>query len=258
MAELQTVIGRELIRLESVDSTNTYVRTMAGQGAAEGLAVIGREQTAGRGRRGRRFESAAGLGLYLSVLLRPQMPPEQAADLTAWAAVAVCEGIREGCGLTPRIKWTNDLVLNGKKLCGILTESVLDGQGGLDCTVLGLGVNVNHRPEQLGEEIRDMATSLAIELGHPVEMEPLIQCILRSLDDMYRRFPRDRAEFVTRYRALCLTPGNPVRLITPAGTREGYALDVDDRFRLLVRLADGSVEAVSTGEVSVRGMYGYV
>lgn len=252
------MIGQELIRLDTVDSTNTYVRRMAGQGAAEGLAVVSREQTAGRGRRGRSFESAAGLGLYLSVLLRPQTTPEQAADLTAWAAVAVCEGIREACGLLPRIKWTNDLVLGGKKLCGILTESVLDSQGRLDCTVLGIGINVNHRPDQLGEDIRHMATSLAAELGRPVDMEQLTQCVLRALDSLYRRFPQDRAHVAARYRALCLTPGNPVRLITPAGTREGYALDVDDRFRLLVRMADGDLETVSTGEVSVRGMYGYL
>ena len=258
MAGPNTLIGRELIRLECVDSTNTYVRRMAEQGAAEGLAVVSREQTAGRGRRGRSFESAAGLGLYLSVLLRPQMSPEQAADLTAWAAVAVCEGIREACGQEPRIKWTNDLVLNGKKLCGILTESVLDSRGGLACTVLGIGINVNHRPDQLGQDIRAMATSLATELGRPVDMEQLTQCVLDALDRMYAHFPHDRAAYVERYRTLCLTPGNPVRLITPAGSREGYALDVDDRFRLLVRLADGTVETVSTGEVSVRGMYGYL
>ena len=253
-----THIGHRLIRLDSVDSTNTYVRQLALQGQAEGLAVVSSEQTAGRGRRGRSFQSTKGLGLYLAVLLRPAVTPDQAADLTPWAAVAVCDGIQSACGVRPRIKWVNDLIPNGKKLCGILTESVLAPDGSLDCTVVGIGINVAHTPEDFDPDIRHMATSLAMELGHPVDATELARHILQALDRLYARFPQDNPAVAAQYRADCLTPGHEVRLVTPAGTQEAEALEVDDAFRLVVRLPDGTRQALCAGEVSVRGMYDYL
>lgn len=252
------MIGHKVIWLGSVDSTNTYIRQLAQQGEAEGLVVISNEQTAGRGRRGRTFQSTKGLGLYLSVLLRPSATPEQAADLTAWTAVAVCSGIQAACGVRPRIKWVNDLILNGKKLCGILTESILNSDGTLACTVVGVGVNVDHSPEDFHPDIRHMATSLSMELGRTIDRKALARHIIQALDDMYRQFPQGAQAWVEQYRADCLTPGNAVRLVTPTDSREAQALGIDESFRLLVRLPDGSQQAVSTGEVSVRGLYDYL
>ena len=200
-----------------------------------------------------------GCGLYLSLLLRPRLEPAAVTDFTAWVAVAVCDSIQAACGIRPRIKWTNDLVLNGKKLCGILTELGLESETNcLEYMVPGIGINVNHRPEDFSEDVRAIATSLAIELGHPVRRADLAAELIRALDRMYRSFPDNKQEYLDRYRADCLTPGNRVQLITPTSRQEATALAIDDDFRLVVELPDGARKALSAGEVSVRGMYGYV
>ncbi len=157
-------VGRELVCLETVDSTNTEVKRRAAAGAAEGLAVLAEEQTAGRGRRGRSFQSLSGKGLYLSVLLRPAVSLAELSQLTAWTAVAVCRGIQSCCGAEPQIKWTNDILLNGKKLCGILTELELEAESAaLSHVVVGLGVNVSQTAADFGPELADIATSLELE-----------------------------------------------------------------------------------------------
>lgn len=252
------IIGSRVLALDCVDSTNALARELAGQGEAQGLAVVSREQTGGRGRRGRSFQSVPG-GLYLSVLLRPELPPQQVADFTAWTAVAVCDGIQSACGVRPRIKWTNDLVLGDKKLCGILTELGLDQKTwALDHLVVGIGVNVNQREQDFHQEVRDIATSLSAYLGRPVDLEELCAHILHALDEMYAVYPQGRQRYLEQYRADCLTIGRPVRLITPAAAREAFAAGIDEEFRLVVQLPDGTTEAVATGEASVRGMYGYI
>lgn len=252
-------VGSRLLCLDSVDSTNTEVKRRAAQGAAEGLVILSRHQSAGRGRAGRSFHSPDQLGLYLSALLRPPLSVREVVHFTAWTAVAVCDGIQAACGLRPQIKWTNDLVLGGKKLCGILTELGLDQQTGhLDYLVVGVGVNVNHSPADFPEDIRSMATSLSMELGRPTDHISLAAHIIRALDRMYARFPGDKSAYLEQYRADCLTVGKPVRLITPASSRDAVALGIDDEFRLLVEYPDGTTQAVSTGEVSVRGLFGYV
>lgn len=253
------LIGSRLLCLDSVDSTNTEARRRAALGAPEGLVILSDHQTAGRGRAGRSFQSPAGCGLYLSALLRPSLPPEQVVNFTAWTAVAVCDAIEATCAVRPQIKWTNDLVLKGKKLCGILTELVLDQTtGALDCLVVGVGINVNHQMTDFQEDIRSMATSLSLELGRTVDRAQLATEVIRALDRTYARFPADKAGCLEQYRADCLTVGKPVRLVTPASSREAVATGIDEEFRLLVAYPDGTTEAVSTGEVSVRGMYGYV
>lgn len=252
-------VGSSLVCLDCVDSTNTLAKQQTAQGAPEGLVILSDRQTAGRGRAGRSFHSPAGCGLYLSALLRPTLPPEQLANFTAWAAVAVCDGVEATCGIRPQIKWTNDLVLNEKKLCGILTELVLNRATGVpDGLVVGIGINVNHRTEDFSEEIRSMATSLSMELGRPVDRTRLAAEVIRALDRIYARFPAEKADCLERYRADCLTVGKAVRLITPTTSRDAVATGIDDDFRLLVAFPDGTQSAIETGEVSVRGMYGYV
>lgn len=252
-------LGGKLLCLDTVDSTNTECKRQAMAGAPDGLVVISEEQTGGRGRLGRTFQSPKGRGLYVSALLRPQLPPAEVTDFTAWVAVAVCDGIEAACGLRPQIKWTNDIILNGKKVCGILTEMGLESESNaLQYLIPGIGINANHAPEDFSEDVRPMATSLAQELGHPVRRSELAVQVIRALDRMYAAFPQRKQEYLDKYRADCLTPGNQVQLITPVSRREAKAVAIDDEFRLVVEYPDGSREALSAGEVSVRGMYGYV
>ena len=252
-------IGNQLLCLEQIDSTNTECKRQAMAGVPEGLAVLAEEQTAGRGRAGRSFQSPRGGGLYLSVLMRPALELWEVSNMTAWVAVAVCDAVEEVCGVRPQIKWTNDLVLNGKKLCGILTELGLESETHrLDYLVTGVGLNVNQKAADFEGEVRDIATSLCMELGHPIRRADLAGAILKKLDEMYVQFPHNKTRYLEQYRKDCITLGKQVQLITPASRRQAVALDIDEEFRLVVELPDGSREALSTGEVSVRGMYGYV
>lgn len=252
-------LGHPLLCFECIDSTNTECKRRAMAGAPDGLVAVAEEQTGGKGRKGRAFLSPKGKGLYLSALLRPELSPAEVTDITAWVAVAVCDGIQASCGVRPRIKWTNDLVLNGKKLCGILTEIALEGEShALDYLVPGIGINVSQTPEDFGPELAATATSLSYELGRPVRRADLAVQVIKALDRMYAGFPRNRQEYLDKYRADCLTPGNQVQLVTPNSRREAFAVEIDDQFRLVVEFPDGTRQALSAGEVSVRGMYGYV
>lgn len=253
------LIGRELVCLDTVDSTNTEVKRRAAEGAPEGLAVLAEAQTAGRGRRGNSFQSLGGKGLYLSVLLRPQVPLGLLNQLTAWTAVAVCRGIQACCGASPAIKWTNDLLLGGKKLCGILTELEFEAESAAPVqVVVGLGVNVSQTAADFGPELSQVATSLALELGRPVRRADLAATILAALDDMYAAFPQAKAEYWAAYRARCATLGREVRLVGPDGAAPAFARDIDENFALLVDHPDGTSGAVTAGEVSVRGLMGYI
>ena len=252
-------IGKKLLCLETVDSTNTEAKRQALAGAEEGLVILSEEQTGGRGRLGRSFQSPKGVGLYLTALLRPKLMPEEVVDFTAWVAVAVCDGIEQACGLRPRIKWTNDIILDGKKVCGILTEMGLESESNaLQYLIPGIGINVNHRTEDFTEEVRPVATSLFQQLGHTVRRADVAIHVIQALDRMYQNFPHNKQEYLEKYRADCLTPGNQVQLVTSVSRENAYAVEIDDQFRLVVEYPDGRRAALSAGEVSVRGMYGYV
>ncbi len=193
------LVGRELLCLDVIDSTNTECKRRAVSGAPEGLVVIADKQTGGRGRLGRSFQSPPGCGLYLSALLRPRLEPQAVTDFTAWVAVAVCDGVEAACGLRPRIKWTNDLVVEGRKLCGILTELGLESEtNALEYLVTGIGINVNHCPEDFSQEVRPMAASLAQALGHKVRRAELAAQVILALDRMYAAFPREKEKYLSR------------------------------------------------------------
>lgn len=249
------LIGREILYFPELDSTNTYAKTLAPEDAPEGVAVIAGRQTAGRGRMDRSFQSPADKGLYLSVLLWPNLPPQRLLPVTALAGVALCRAVERLCGLRPGLKWPNDPVLNGRKLCGILTERT--GRGGL---VIGIGVNVSQRPEDFSPEVAALATSLEQALGAPVSRAALAARLLEELDAMYQALLEDRLDgYRAAYRRLCVNLGRQVRLIGPDGSGEtAQALDVDGDFGLVVRDGAGSVRTVRSGEVSVRGLWGYV
>lgn len=252
------VLGSRVECLAQTDSTNSELKRRAAAGAPEGLALLAERQTGGRGRNGRSFQSDSALGLYLSVLLRPPVPPARALNLTAWIAVAVCDAVEAACGLRPGIKWPNDIILDGRKLCGILTELEIDGTGALAWVVAGIGTNVSQREEDFQKEIRPVAVSLAMA-GRPVRRTDLAVCQLRALDGMYRDFLAGQtAPWLERYRRDCLTVGREVTLLRGDRREEAFAVGVDDEFHLVVRYPDGRTQPVSSGEVSVRGLLGYV
>lgn len=252
-------LGREIVCLDTTDSTNSEVKRRAAAGAKEGLVVTAEEQAGGRGRRGRNFQSLRGQGLYLSALLRPALPPATAVELTAYTAVAVCDGIEVCCGVRPQIKWTNDIVLGGKKLCGILTEMEIEGESGaLNFVVVGIGVNVKQTPSDFGPELSSIAISLESYLGRTVYRGALVEHILRSLDEMYKDFPEKKELWLARYRSDCVTVGREVVILRDNKEKSAYAEGIDHNFNLMVRFPDGRHENITAGEVSVRGLLGYI
>ena len=240
----------------SLDSSNLYLKTLAERGAAQGTVVIAGQQSAGRGRLGRSFLSPKG-GLYLSILFRPTCSLEQASSLSAMAAVAVCRAVKELTGLEPQIKWPNDVVLNGKKLCGILAESAQEGPGRLRI-ILGIGVNISIRQEEFPPELRETACSLFTETGTAVEKRLLAQALIRELDSLYAAWLADSRAFLEPYRALCVNCGREVLILRRDGDRPARALTVNEDYSLRVAYSDGTEEDIRFGEVSVRGMLGYV
>ena len=244
--------------LPQVDSTNDYLKNRAAEGAPYGTAALSDYQTGGHGRRGRSFLSPPGVGLYLSILLRPECPPTQLMHLTCAAGVAMCNAIEESVGFRPGIKWTNDIVYGRRKLGGILTELILNSQGIAEGCIIGIGINCTQQLSDFPPELRDMAGSLTMITGSPISRGLLAASMLDCLYRMNTILISGREEILTRYRRDCVTLGQEVCLVRGEEVRHGLALDIDPSGALLVRLPDGQVEAVNSGEVSVRGMYGYI
>lgn len=250
-----TVPCPALTVFETVDSTNAYLKREAQTGAPHGSAAIANAQSAGRGRLGRSFQSPEGKGLYLSVLLRPHLPGEELMRATGMAAVAAHRAIYRTCGAQAGIKWVNDLVLGGKKLAGILAETVILGNE--IALVLGIGINVHHSREDFCGEVADIATSLAME-GFTADRAALAAALLEELYALSEALGGDHSAYLEEYRSHCITLGKEVRLIGADTQQQASALDIDDTFGLSVQLADGTQTVVRSGEVSVRGLYGYV
>jgi len=253
------LIGQEIRCFDVIDSTNTYLKCAALEGAADGTVVIARHQTAGRGRLSRSFESPEGKGLYFSVLLRPEVPAERLLCITAMAGVAVCNAVEHLCGMRPGLKWPNDPVLHGRKICGVLTELVMDAAGQPNI-VLGIGINVSQTAKDFSPEVAEMATSLEAELGRKVSRAALAAALIKEVEILYAALlNNDLTEYLTAYRRDCVNLSKWVQLLRPDGTREtAEAVGVDDWFGLIVRMPDGTEQTVRTGEVSVRGLYGYL
>ena len=241
-----------LYLLPEVDSTSNYAKRLALEGVEEAV-VIAETQTGGRGRLGRSFSSPAGSGLYLSVLTRPPLEMAECAVLTACVGVAVCDAVEEVAGRRPAIKWTNDPQFDGKKLCGILTELSTEGESGrILSLVMGIGINVSQTEEEFGA-LSDIATSIALATGKKVRRAALAAAVIRAVRKMERTLLEEGAAgYIDRYRADCSTIGRAVTVIGPRGERPARALAVTDRAELLVEYEDGTREALSSGEVSVR------
>ena len=245
-----------LLYFESIDSTNNRAKELAFQGTPHGTVLIADHQTGGRGRRGRSFHSPAGSGIYMSVILRPHCPPSELMHLTCAAAVALCDAVENSCGFRPGIKWTNDLVWGQRKLAGILTELGFNAQGLVDWAIVGMGINCTQEESQFPEEIRSMAGSLASVSGRSVDRAKVAAAMM---DALYRMDLSEKEKILDQYRADCITLGKEVSVVRADGmVHHCTALDIDAEGALIVRHTDGHPETVSSGEVSIRGMYGYV
>lgn len=238
---------------DTLESSNRTAKTLALEGAPHGTMVLAGQQTAGRGRLGRRFESPAGKGIYLSLVLRPSLPMTEAQAVTVSAAVAVCRAVKKLCGLELGIKWVNDLYHNGKKVCGILTEAALDLESGmLDYAVLGLGFNVAAPADGWPEDLRDVAGALYDGSPAPGARAALAAAFLNAFWPLYRAGPR--SGYLDEYRRRQALTGQRV-LVTPRrGTpRAAQVQGIDDECKLVVRFdGESRPAALNSGEVSVR------
>lgn len=248
----------QLYCFSELDSTNNRLKLMARQGAPHGTVLIADRQTGGRGRMGRTFLSPAGMGIYLSILLRPKCLPSELMHMTCAVGAAMCDAVEKSAGFRPGIKWTNDLVWRKHKLGGILVELGLNPEGGVDYAIAGIGINCCQCPEDFPPELRSVAMSLQMAAGHPVDRSRVAASTMESLWKMSQTLLTEKDAMLTRYRRDCITIGQEISLLRGEKVRRGKALDVDENGALVVAFPDGSVEAVNSGEVSVRGMYGYV
>lgn len=250
-------VGKNLLFYEETDSTNLDAKRLAEEGAENGTLVVANMQTAGRGRRGRTWISPAGESVYMSLLLRPVCKPEQASALTLVMALAVLEAVEELKPDCAGIKWPNDIVINGKKICGILTEMSLE-KSAIRHVIIGVGINTNQT--SFAEEISDTATSILRETGEKVERGQLIGRVMHHFEQLYAKFEKtwDLTEMLDRYNQYLLNKDRQVRVLDPKGEYEGVALGINTQGELLVKKQDGEFIEVYAGEVSVRGIYGYV
>ena len=243
-------LGRNIKVLDEVDSTNNAVRELETEKAPHGTTVVADRQTAGRGRIGRNFVSPAGKGLYMSVLVRPYFDMRFAPMITAAAACAAAEAVEELCGSRVMIKWVNDLYMNGKKICGILTEASLGLEMRvLDCATIGIGINVRSAGSSFDSELKKTATSIEDETGVILNRNVLCAEVLNRLE-YYLGKISDRS-FLDAYRERELLTGNEITATVGSEKLTGTALGIDDNANLIVKLRDGGIKYLSSGEASL-------
>ncbi len=249
--------GHAVTYFDLTDSTNTQARILAEEGAPHGTLVVADKQDGGKGRRGRTWVSPAGEGIWMTILLRPEMNPVNASMLTLVMALAAEKGIRETTGQESLIKWPNDLVLNKKKICGILTEMSTD-QMKIKYVLIGIGINVSQT--EFPDEIKATASSLYLESGEKIPRSRIIASIMAALEEYYDIFMKteDMSGLIEEYNKRLVNLDNEVCILDPKGEFRGVATGINETGGLMVRLEDGSEKEVISGEVSVRGVYGYV
>jgi len=246
-------MGHPLYFYPETDTTNDRIRELALEAAPEGTLAVAELQTAARGRRGRAWQAPAESGIWMSLLLRPDIPPTQASVLTLLAGIALTEAIEDVTGLEVGIKWPNDILLNGKKLVGILTEMDCDMET-IHSVTVGMGINVNTKA--FPEDLKEIATSLYLETGRKYDRAKLLGQAMARFEEIYEGFLAAGgvfAPFKERYRRKCLNIGKEVRVIG-GGTYLATALDITPEGELIVKRRDnGAEEVVFSGEVSIRG-----
>lgn len=256
-----------VICLDSVTSTNKIAKDLCYDGAPAGTVVVANHQSAGKGRLGRTFLSPPNTGIYLSYLLRPQVSPDKMntiSTLTAWSAVAVCNAIENACGIRPEIKWVNDVLVNSMKVCGILTEMFVETESGLVTgIVVGIGINVNQKQSDFPDELQEIASSIsAQDGGTKFSRAQIVVELIKELDRLASCWPHNASEYLAMYRSSCITIGKEVDVVSvhtqsKDSARRGVAVAINEDFSIKVRFNDGHEENLSSGEVRVRGLYGY-
>lgn len=254
--------GRKLYYFESTGSTNTDAKRLAEEGEPHGTTIVANMQTAGKGRRGRTWQSPAGANTYFTILLKPDFSPDKASMLTLVMALSVAEAIEEITGLKADIKWPNDIVVHKKKVVGMLTEmSTTPEMDEIQYVVIGVGTNVNYdSPENFPEELRPTATSLRMEAGHLINRAALTERMLARFEVNYEKFEEtlDLSGLMDSYEKHLINVGAQVRVLDPAGEYTGISRGINAVGELLVEKENGETINVYAGEVSVRGLYGYV
>lgn len=250
-------LGKTIVYKDTMDSSNTQAKRMGEDEAENGTLVVTDCQTAGKGRRGRSWVSPVGMNCYYTVLLRPDIPAEKASMITLVAALALAKTIKETTQLETLIKWPNDVIANGKKLCGILTESSTDLEY-INYLVVGIGVNCNQT--EFPDEIKETASSIRLETGRKVNRCQLLGSFLTCFERYYEIFLKteDLSQLEGEYNSLLVNRGREVKIIEKGCERVLTAIGIDQNGALLVKDEDGKLEAIISGEVSVRGLYGYV
>lgn len=251
-------LGKDIYYQKSVDSTNSWAKRLAEEGKPSGTVVVADRQTSGKGRRGRSWSTPERMSVPVSILLRPEFSPEKASMMTLVMGLSVVQAIENVSRLTCSIKWPNDVLISEKKVCGILAElySQIDN---MEYMVVGAGVNANMT--EFPDEIKEKATSLRMELGRPVERALVLVSILEAFEKNYEIFlkTQDLRELKNEYILKLININRAVRVLQPYGEFQGTAKGIDDWGNLLVERADnGIVEQVYAGEVSVRGLNGYI
>jgi len=238
--------------MDSVSSTNTALKNTAESGEAEGCVLIANEQTAGKGRMGRTFFSPPGSGIYISLLLRPKLMAADALLITTAAAVAVSRAIEDVTGRKTAIKWVNDVYCDGKKVCGILTEASVDFEtGGLSYAVLGIGINIGNPSQGFPDELKDIASAVYDAEPYSAEIRSrLAACVLDSFFELYKELHTKK--YMDEYRARSFVIGREIYVISPTSREEALVLGIDDDARLIVKMADGDIKNLSSGEISIR------
>lgn len=260
--ELRSVLktewfGKRILYFDSIDSTNSEIKRQAELKTEHGLLAVAEEQTAGKGRRGHSWISPPGTGIWFSFMVTPDISPDKVSMLTLVAALAIASGIRETTGLKTSIKWPNDIIVNGKKVCGILTELSAE-LSMVNYVVIGIGINAN--TESFPDEIKDMATSLFIESGKKVRRVNIIEAVGRNFENYYSMFMKagNLSLLKEEYNDMLVNKGRQVKVVDKDGEMVYTAIGIDDGGSLLVKDDEGNIHGIISGEVSVRGLYGYV
>lgn len=249
--------GRELVCYEETDSTNNRAKEAGEKGAPHGMLFVSDKQTAGKGRRGRTWVSPSGSSIYMTLLLRPEIVPSKAPMLTLVMGLSVAEGIRQVTGERTGIKWPNDIVIHKKKVCGILTEMATEIQY-VNYVVIGVGINTNQ--QEFPEDLREKATSLCLESGQLYRRAEIIAAVMERFEENYEIFMKtqDLSGLREAYNDILVNGNKQVKVLEPGNEYEALAEGINQTGELIVRLPDGQKKSVFAGEVSVRGIYGYI
>ena len=234
---------------DELDSTNNYLKMLGSQGEKESQLVIAQSQTGGRGRMGRSFYSPNGTGIYFSLLLHPEYAIEKSLFLTVMAAVSVTETVMKYNKNDVKIKWVNDIYIDGKKVCGILTEGAINSDNKLDYAVVGIGINVISPDNGFADEIKDIATAIFPGKTEENIKEKIIAEVVNRFFEMYNGFDTD---YVNRYKKYSYLTDKEINIILGEITRPATVLGITDDCHLLVKNEKGEIEEISSGDVSVR------